>query len=141
MAVCDNYEWQMTLVRSRDSMEQRFRFRNIRIEDGKITAGDVYDDTGTTRLSALRGTCGPALAADLVTTVSFEFSLPKIAGRVGIFLAGYGFMPATSQRALFRGNFRAYTPDANTPGNGAGPPPIVVVFDAGDTGTGSGMQT
>lgn len=138
MAVCDNYEWQMKLVRSRDSTEQNFRFKNITITNGQIT-GDVYDDTGSTRLSALKGTCGPAAADDLVTPVSFEFSLPRNADRIGIFLAGYGFVPATSPRAKFRGNFRAYTPDAGTPtGKGSA---SALVFDPGDTGTGNGMQT
>jgi hypothetical protein len=139
MAVCEEIEWQMTLVKTSDSTEQTFRFKNIKISGGKITAGDVYDEGGATRISALKGTCGPAGADDLVTPVSFEFSLPRNADRIGVFLAGYGFIPAAQSKAKFRGNFRAFTPDSGTP-SGTG----VVTglrLDPGDTGTGTGMQT
>jgi hypothetical protein len=139
MAVCDNYEWQMTLVRTKDSLEQKLRFKNIVIDKGELK-GDVYNESGSTKLSALKGTCS-ATAEELVTVVTFDFSLPRNADRIGIFLAGYGFMPAGFPKAKFRGYFRAYTPDASTPVSNPESNQIVVVFDPGDTGTGSGMQT
>ena len=138
MAVCEKIDWQMKLVKTKDSTEQTFTFKITKISGTEIT-GYVYDDTGT-KLSDLKGTCGPTGAGDLVTSMSFDFSLPKNTSRIGVYLAGFGFIPAAQTKALFKGTFRAFEPDPGTPPPGSG---VVqaLALDPGDTGTGTGMQT
>lgn len=136
MAVCDKINWQMTLVKTKDKQIFTFRIETI---SGTEISGYVYDETNTTKLSDLKGTCGPIAAGDPATTMSFDFSLPKGADRIGVYLAGFGFIPVGATKALFKGTFRAFKPDAGTP-RGA-EVVLGLVLDPGDTGTGTGMQT
>jgi len=138
MPVCDKIKWQMKLVKTKDSTYQTFTFRITDVDGTKIT-GYVYDETDTTKISDLKGTCGPTEPGDLVTTMSFDFSLPRGGSRIGVYLAGFGYIPAAQTKALFKGTFRAFQPDAGTPpGTGVMPG---LMLDPGDTGTGTGMQT
>jgi len=138
MPVCDKIKWQMKLVKTKDSTYQTFTFRITDVDGTKIT-GYVYDETDTTKISDLKGTCGPTEPGDLVTTMSFDFSLPRGGSRIRVYLAGFGYIPAAQTKALFKGTFRAFQPDAGTPpGTGVMPG---LMLDPGDTGTGTGMQT
>jgi hypothetical protein len=138
MAVCDKIKWKMTLVKTKDSTKQTFTFR-IETISGTEISGYVYDENDTTKLSDLKGTCGPTDAGDPATTMSFDFSLPRGGSRIGVYLAGFGGIPFGAPKALFKGTFRAFEPDPSTPpGTGAAQG---LALDPGDTGTGTGMQT
>ena len=141
MAVCDVPLWKMRLV-SDDGDSEDFVFKNIRrITHTKFT-GEVWDKNETTKLSALAGTCEDlGIGNPLLTGLAFLFRLPARMGEVGIFLAGIGFLPPMSVNAQFKGRYRAFTPDAETPVVAVvSAVEFAITFDVGDTGTGNGMQ-
>jgi len=136
MAVCDG-PWRMTLGNDRTGTPVVVLFRNITVNGTNFT-GEVLDDSASTRLSALTGTCEDlGIGNPPLTRITFQFSLPGTE-RVGIFLAGVGFKPQEGN-ALFYGRFRAYAPDRHTPTVNA-EAKFVAGIDVGDTGTGNGMQ-
>jgi len=140
MAVCDRIDWRMTLTND-DSGKgfEEFIFKITRIIDTLIT-GEVFNLSGT-KLSDLTGTCEALGIGDpLLTRVTFQFSLPG-STRVGVFLAGLGFVPLGQTKAQFIGRLRAYAPDAFTPSLVDAVTTGSLRLDVGDTGTGNGMQT
>lgn len=136
MEVCDG-PWRMTLGNDRTGTQVVVLFRDIRVNGANFT-GVVLDESASTRLSTLTGTCEDLATGDpRLKRITFQFSLPGT-GRVGIFLAGVGFTPQTGN-PLFLGRFRAYAPDGHTP-SFLIPGKTLVGIDVGDTGTGNGMQ-
>jgi len=128
----------MTLGNDRTGTPVVVLFRDIRVNGTNFT-GVVLDESASTRLSALTGTCEDLATGDpRLTRISFQFSLPGSSGPVGIFLAGVGFIPPMSN-GLFIGRFRAYTTDGGTPTFDP-EAQLIVGIDVGDTGTGNGMQ-
>ena len=139
MGVCDVPLWKMRFI-SDDGDSEDFVFKNIRRITGTKFTGEVWDKDQATKLSALAITCEDlGIGNPLLTRLTFLFRLPARVGEVGIFLAGVGFFPPASTNAQFRGRYRAFTPDAETPvvDNAA---QFAITFDVGDTGTGNGMQ-
>jgi len=135
MSICADKDWnnmELVKVPSNPSQKETFDFKDVRTVDG-IIRGKVYKDNNY--VSDLSGTCSPFDSRENVVRLSFFFTAPRTnGGYVDIVLSGLGIQPLDSQ-AVFRGGFVALDRQATQAKS-----EVVVNFDPGDTGTGTGMQ-
>ena len=126
MAACDSKDWNMTLVVVKDdkpSGETRLNFVNVEIILGLIS-GDV--ESGGQKVSQLHGIC--TSLGKKASLMTFRFNLRG----VEIFLVGIAF--EDQSKVIFQGVFRAFESGIRTSSKKVKAP------DAGETGTGTGMQ-
>lgn len=135
MSICADRPWTgMELIKDPQHIET-FDFTEVRIVDG-IIRGNVKKNNQY--VSDLSGTCSPFNSQEDLVRLNFFFTAPRASGYVDIVLSGLGIKLANGQ-VVFRGGFVALATTArqDTQAN----PEIMVTFDPGDTGTGTGMQT
>lgn len=135
---CEESSWDMTLRVDGQATEETVGFRNVRIVNGMIT-GEVHGAPGEP-VSELTGTCQPAAPGEPdVSLMTFQFRLGDFVP-VGIFLAGWAFLPPGGPFSIFHGRFRAFSADTFTPA-ALGSHLTSFIPDPGSTGTGNGNQT
>lgn len=154
MTICSEKEkeWSMCLVKCdptpcppKNSEPETFCFKEVKVANEIIT-GKVYTDPKDKKFVYLSGVCAPFDHQPDVSRMSFYFqAVNKDGDPVIILLNGWGYYKVESPNPIFVGGFVAVDPPKDTD---AGSPPqdpipgsaLVVNFDAGDTGTGTGMQ-
>ncbi len=133
MSICAVESWRMDLLKygSRDPVT--FKFRDVRVDNEDIT-GRVYDSNDHF-VSELNGTCSPFDHRENVARMLFLFTVPG----ADIVLLGLGSLDRNST-PIFRGGFVALAPTSQTASTSQTRSAVPVIFDPGDTGTGTGMQ-
>lgn len=151
MAGCNESDWEITLKLDKGADTEDISFKNIAITNGSLF-GRVDDDPGEF-MSALRGRCTPSEITGLpdMSHLEFVFNVVDKNGKVFVlYLKGIGYLPPAGTKKEFRGEFRAYLPYTGGPFSFseellqlAAPSGQLdkLVFDEGDTGTGTGQQT
>ena len=137
MSICADKNWtamELTKVPSDPPQKETFHFTEVRIVDG-IIRGNVYKNNQY--VSDLSGTCSPFDSREDVVRLNFFFTAPRASGYVDIVLSGLGIQLPNGQ-VVFRGGFVALAPPPRQDTRVTSE--VVVTFDPGDTGTGTGMQ-
>lgn len=154
MTICseESKEWSMCLIECKPapcptevSDPQTFCFKDVTVANEIIT-GKVYADPNDVKFAYLSGVCAPFDHQPDVSRMSFYFQgVNKDGHPVIILLNGWGYYKPEGPNPIFVGGFVAVEPPKDR--DAASPPQdpvpgsdLIVKFDAGDTGTGTGMQ-
>lgn len=134
MPVCANKNWDMRSTVDNTTVDIRFAFLDVRVED-EVISGWVLDEAGNR--TPLNGRCSPVSSTGEpdVSFMDFRFIARAQHGDVEIVMGGIGFFK--DPRITFEGRFIAVAPTGELQPTSM----RIVGIDEGDTGTGSGTQT